>query len=232
MSTNAKEGGQSGTPEGGAPAPADPMTNLKGEFNRKIGNVESDLKKMNEQLAKLVSGLAPKPAPAPAQKEPDLESLWYDKPTEAAAIIAKQIKNEIRQEQQSQNRQTATIAQLVADFPELNNAEHDLTKAAVAKYQSMSDEERANPASYRAAVMEAALELDLKPKSKRKAAEDSEEGFALGSSGGGSGSSRRSRDQLDPGTLDFARIMGLNVDDPKVKERLKTHAKKTWSRYS
>jgi hypothetical protein len=231
-----------GTPSGGAAAAsadaqanatagADEIKNLKAEMNRKLGNLEQT----NAQLINMMQSLA-KPAPAATTQSKKLGDVLFDNPDEAARLIKEEAKAELREElnkaNQVQTRTQSTIASLVSEFPELGDSNSEFSKRAVAIYHSYAPEDQANPISLKAAVKEAALEMNVKPKSKRNA--ESDDSFALGGgSGGETRPSRRSREQeLDPATIEFARHLGQNVDDPKYMERLKKSAKRrNWSRY-
>jgi hypothetical protein len=211
------------------------LTNVKAEFSRKLSNIEqkySNLESTNAQLlATLQAMSAPKAAPTSK-----LEDVWFDKPSEAAARIKNEAKNEalqeIRSEQAAAARNNQTLSQLVSEFPELSDGNHDLTKKAVEIYSAMSPEDKTSPLAYKAAVREAASELAIMPKSKRREDDD----FSI--SGGGSssvrGESRPSRQGggIDKATEEFARLVGVDIDDPKVKERIKSkHNRRTYNKW-
>lgn len=211
----------SGTPAA-APA-ADPLKNMKAEFDRKIANLEATNRKMLDQ----VIAMQAKAAPAQPQAK-DVETAWFDNPRQAAEII----KEEIRQEQVAAARTNNTIAKLVEEFPELRDEEADLTKRAVQIYEGFSPSDKSSPLAYRTAVREAAQELGVQPVSKRKVTDESDEEFSLSGSGSvRSQAGGRRRDSLDPKTVEFARLMGLDVDKTEVKERLKSHQKRSWKNY-
>lgn len=213
----------------------DSLTNLKGEFNRKISNIEqkySNLESTNAQLlATLQAMSAPKAAPASK-----IEDVWFDKPAQAAESIVAQAEERIMKKIDSRSdqlhKQNATLSQLVSDFPELSDGNHDLTKKAVEIYSGMSAEDKTSPLAYKAAVREAALELSIMPKSKRK---DLDDDFSI--SGGGSSSARndrasRSNSSIDKATEEFARLVGVDIDDPKVKDRIKSkHNRRTYNKW-
>lgn len=224
---------------------ADPLKNVKSEFDRKIGNVDQKLDQTNKTLAGLVSQLqqiakttpaatSTKPAPT-IQKE--IEDNWYDNPAKAVNLIKEETKNELRKEfvdaNAIQQKTTNTLNTLVKDFPELADQDHEFTKRAVQIYAEMPEDEKTSPAAYKAAVREAALEMGVKPRSKRT--EEEMDDFSLRS--GGNYSSRneggaRRRNTLDPAVAAFAKLVGINPDDAKTKERLiNNHGRKRWDRW-
>ena len=204
----------------------DPIKNLKSEFNRKLGNLEESNRKLMEQLSALVN---PKPkAPEPSK----LDDVWYQSPAEAARIIKEETRAEIRKEldaeRQLQTKQAQVINSLVAEFPELSQQDHDLTKRAVEIYNSLPDDEKQSPIAYKAAVKEAALELDIKPKAKRQTKKE-DDSFSFGSGGG---SSRRpsSDSEIDKVRESLAEKFGLKMT-PELKDKLKKTAKRDFRKF-
>ena len=221
--------------EGGAEgsAAADPIKNIKAEMDRKLGNVDktlSDLTKTNQQLAQALERLTKPAAPAPEPQKQRYSEDWFSNPDSAAEKLVQEAerraekKFEARLEQQ--NKQTQTLSSLVAEFPELTDGSAELTKKTLEIYNSLPAEDRSSPSAYRLAVKEAALELGVQPKSKRKRSESDD--FSL--SGEGRGPSRRDSAEVVKATEEFARIMGLKVDD-NTKKNLKKHGARNWTRY-
>lgn len=208
----------------GAP-PADEIKNMKAEMTRKLSNTESTLaalKASQEALLAQIQSMAPKAAPAPQESLSDL--MYKDPEAYAQKVLAEAEKRadaKLNERMTAQSRQQAVISDLVNQFPELQDGDHELTKAAVAKFNAMSDAERSSPVAYKTAVMEAALEAGVKPKSKRERSEG-DEYVGRGSSGSAGKSSKRSQ-EIDPRTVAFAELVGLDISKPEVKERLKTN---------
>lgn len=234
---------KTGTGAAGSETAPDPITNLKGEFNRKLGNMEQQMAAMKQSTDALLASVQAsqkREAPAPAANDVDaqIEKDWFDNPARAAATLTEKVTKQVTQQVASMNdettRRSGVIAELVDQFPELKSQDHDLTKRAVEIYNSLSKEEQRSPISYKAAVSQAALEQGVAPKSKRQIQEEAED-FTL--NGNGSSTVRQDRNRakggkLDQATSDFARLMGVNIDDEKVKERIKNnHGRKSWSRY-
>jgi hypothetical protein len=211
-----------------APNPAnDEIKNLKAEMSRKMSNLEATNAKLMEQLQSLV-----RPAASEPKAEKPIKDLIWDDPEAALAIVEeraeKRVMSKVEKAQKEQQRQQATLSALVSEFPELGYADHDLTRTAVEKYNALSDDEKLSPVAYKAAVNEAALELGIKPKSRRKETDD--DSYTVGSSGRSTPAPKK--EKLSQDTIAFAQAMGLNVNDEKLKERLRTnHGRKSYTRY-
>jgi flagellar motility protein MotE (MotC chaperone) len=205
----------------------DEIKNLKAEMNRKLSNFEQTNAMLLAQLQALSQ-----PKPSQTQAKP-LADLWLDNPDEAAAIlenrIEKKLEDKYSRRENAQARQQQTIAQLVSDFPELSDTNHAFTKRAVEIYNSMPDDERSSPVAYKAAVKEAALDMGLKPKSKRS--QDDTDNFSLGGSGMANRPAKKNN-TLDPNVETVARLFGIDVSKADVRERLKSnHGRKSYGRW-
>lgn len=208
--------------ESAASGSAEEIKNLKAEFQRKNDNLAAQLKASNEQmLASIQTMLKPKAAP----KEPteDLETTYYKDPIGAMKKVKEEAKAELRTEfaaaNQDLQKKQLTIQQLYKEFPELGNEESELFQSATKKYTDMSKEHGESAATYKLAVAEAALDLGVKPKSKRPKSENDDYNV----SGSGNGNRQRSgkqSEELDPMVIETAKLMG--VDPEKIKARMKT----------
>lgn len=221
MSDQSKPVQGAAAPEG-SPAPADDrIKNLQKEFDRKLTNIEQTLKSSNEQLLSFLQGQQKansRPAPEP---EVDIENLIYTKPAEAVRKIKEDAKAEIRAELNSRDQETAkrnsVVQSLYKDFPELAIDDHPLTKLALEKFDSLSKEYGNSPATYKAAVAEAALEQGVKPKSKRS--DEENDAYQLSGSSQSRGRPKKASEDISPATEMAARLLG--VDPEKVKARAK-----------
>jgi len=222
-----------------APKSESEINNLKQEMSRKLGNYESKLNELaqtNQALLQKLSQLTqPKPISVKTDDD-DMDKLWYDDPRKAAAKIKEQTKAEImaeyQKDQEIKAKTQSTLATLVNDYPELNDATSDLTKRAVELYNAMSDAEKTSPVAYKAAVREAASDLGILPVKKRVVSDD--DSFSGSSSATTRSDGRRSskKDDLDPRTIAFAKLVGLKIEDDNVKSRVKERAKRTdWNKY-
>lgn len=219
---------------------SDPLLNLKSEMARKTEKLAEDNKKLSQQLAEISQMLQsqrPQSTNGSQSGDEDLEDLAYRDPKayakkveERAAARADALINQRLNQQQQTN---AILNQLVSDYPELSDSSSELTLKAVEIYKSMSDDEKRSSSAYKIAVRDAAADLGVLPKAKRKATANDD--FALGSGSSGVGSPNRSgnrQTELGENTLAFAELMGLNIKDKKVVERLKQRSqRKNWGKY-
>lgn len=223
---------------------ANEIKNMKAEVNRKLSSYEQKLAEVAQGQAQLLEQLSKMATPAkPTEPTKTLEDAWYDSPAQAANMIKQDMRREFNDEMNIRNEQTNVISKLVADFPELSDPAHDLTKRAVEIYSRLSPQEKSSPTSYKTAVMEAALETGVKPKSKRPADDYDNEDVNISSSSYSDHGARRGKkgkkENLDPRTVEFANLISsrldnpeiLNIDDPKVVERLKDHNSRSWTKY-
>jgi hypothetical protein len=229
MSDEQKPGGNaegSGAPEGQA---EDRLKNLQAEFSRKLSNIEEQNKRANEALLAQIASLAPKAAP---ESKPALDKVWYDNPAEAARIIKEETRAEIRRELDSEREVQSEFAQttnkLYSDFPELSDESSDLAKLAAEKFAALPQKQKSSAVAMKAAVVEAAAELGVRPKSKRKSGDDS---FSMGTSRGNTAAPPK-KDDLDPQTERLARMLGVNVDDKEVRKRMSNnHGRKSYRQF-
>lgn len=217
-----------------------PKPDISAELLSKTDALAAENKKLSEQLAGLVNtlngALAPKQT---ANEEPDdLDTLFYKDPKAYARKVQDNANRSAEAMINSRlNAQAATqqsIAQLTSDYPELADSSSDLTKKAVEVYNSLSAQEKALPSAYKLAVRDAASDLGILPKSKRKSG--AQDDFAFGGGGSqsssGRGEGRGGSSKLDNATLAFAEAMGMDIKDKKVIENLGKRAqRKSWNRY-
>jgi len=217
----------------------DSINNVKAEFTRKMGNIDqklADMQKLNEQLLASLSTISqPKPPQRTSESaNKELEDLYYKDPVAYADAIEARALAKVRKEQSdviaASQRQQAAVNALVAEFPELTQADNEFKSRAIEIYNSMSDDEKSSPAAYKSAVYTAAAELGMKPKSKRT----DDDNFQFGSSGskGATKPPRRREDEIDERTIEFAELIGRPVHDKEYRERLKkAGSRKNWNKY-
>ena len=224
---------ESQAPEQGAPeTPQDPTRNLKAEMDRKFGNINDQLSKIAESLTSAQQARQPEPTP-PAD---DLEQLAYSDPRRYAEVIKQQTLQEVRADQQrlqqQQEAQNQVISRIYSDFPEVNTPGHKLYDKVQEMVKALPEEQRANPASWESLVYRAALETGVKPRALRKNDDSEADDFVMsGSRGSSSIKQPRKKEDVDPRTLEFARLMGMPVDKPEYMDRLKKYSKRDFSRY-
>lgn len=220
--------------QGSGASDADPIHNVKQEFNRKLGNFESKISALEQTNAALIQQLqglaAPRQEPASSKS---LNDVWLDNPEAAATMVAEAAEARVMSKLTAQAQESNTIAQLTSEFPELSDNNSALTKRAIEVYGSFSKEDKKSPVAYKAAVREAAMELGIVSSSKRSQYEDDVSIKGQGSTRNRQEQSRSKRgSEVDPDTAEFARLVGVDIDDPKVKERIKArHSRRTYNRW-
>lgn len=220
---------------GTAPESQDSLKNLKAEVDRKLSNTTEQLSKIakqNEELTKYVQQLVKTGTPAPSQQptteDDDIQSIWFDNPKLAAQKIedraSKKSFEQFNKMQSETNKRNSIIQEVVSKFPEAADVNSEFSKKTVEIYNRYVSEHGENPMLIKTAAYEAAAELN---RSMNKT-----DNFSLSSSGGSNRSqSSRKEAELPQETLDFAALMGLNVEDPAVVGRLKARSNRNWTRF-
>lgn len=222
----------------GGEAGAD-LGNIKEEFNRKIGNVsqsiESQQSKIDQVLAQNQALIESLNAQGQSRKVDEgsnesLGDLLFSNPDEAiskiAQEVAKTVKTDVSKDLDTRAAQSQTLNQLVTEFPELSDEGHALSKEAVDIYKGLPQND---PNSYRLAVMQAALNQGVQPRSKRSGGSD--DYVMQGGSRGSERTKSNKSDKLDEGTLAFAQLVGMDISDEKVLKNLKKHSKRNFGKY-
>jgi hypothetical protein len=210
--------------QGESAQPGDELKNLKAEFNRKLDNSQSRMEQSLAEIKKLISVPA---SASPSKPASTKVSVFEDEDRYTESVVSeaeKRIETKLSQRDAYNSKLQSTYQAILSDYPEASDTGSDLSKRAVEIYASYSEDEK-SPVAMRAAVASAASELGLKPKSKRQSS--SNDGFSLG---GSSAQPGKKASDLDPTTETWASIMGLDTNDPKVRERLKSRAPKTYKR--
>lgn len=226
--------GAQGTPGEGQQTEADPIKNVKAEFNRKL---DAGLSEVNQKLESVLAALkTPQSQPKPAQSEPseDLADMMYTNPKEYTRRIKEEARaeavNTVTAQSQSQAKQQRIIGELTNEFPELQSPESPIYKKAVEHYSRLDDQEKANMTSWKTVVYQAAMDLDMKPKSKRPVSDNTDD-FVMNGSSSSMNRPAKKKEDIDPLTLEFSRLLGRNVEDPKVREGLKKAAqRRNWKK--
>jgi hypothetical protein len=213
--------------------PADEIKNIKAEFSRKFSNLEETNKALLEQLKALSSKPAAQAEAKPGKKIAD---VWYDSPEEAAHMIQAQaeanIKAELAKNEQHKAKYQAVTNQLYHDYPELSDPSGQLMSRAQEIYKTLPDDERSTAVAMKSAVLDAAMELGIKPKKQRSKNDDS---FALGGSSS-STSGRTAQTKMDADMESAQRYLaaqfGIDYDNKEVKERIKSkHGRATYTKW-
>lgn len=211
-------------------AAVDPLVNIKAEFDRKLTNTETELKKTNDLLKTLLqnqTAAAAKPAmgksqPPPLSDDDELATAWYRDEKKAASIVKKQAVDETLQildrRDEAMNKRAKVIQDIQSEFPETYDQSHPLVLKANEYFAGYSDEEKATPSAMKLAIKEAALELGIKPRSKRTDADDTAFSFS-GYSPSRPPAPRKQSTGISAETAELARLMKIDVK--KVEERAK-----------
>lgn len=195
------------------------ITNMKAEFNRKLDSVAT-------------RAYTPPPPPTP-QKKP-LGELIYEDPEAALGELASSVKSEVVREVtktlSTVERNRALHDKLMSDYPELQDPTNPLTVKANEYFGSLSEEERSDPRSLKAAVLEAAVEMGLAPQPKRKKiVAEGDDSFTLSS--GQPRTAPKKKGDVTDSTLEFAALVGLDVSKKEVVDRLKERSKRDFKKY-
>jgi hypothetical protein len=170
------------------------------------------------------------PAPKAAGAEEDLSTIMYSNPARYAQIIEERaeqrILSKLNTQNQVQHRTNTVMQELGAEYPELSDINSELTQKALSALKTLPENEQATTAGYRYAVKQAAEELNVKPKSKRPQVDEDFSG------GYGSGALRRRApgNKLAPDTEAFAQALGMDLEDPALKDRLIKRQQRDWNR--
>lgn len=228
---------------------ADPIKNLKGEFDRKLGNVQEMLAQQQAAFNEVLKGIQ---ASRQAQKAPEpefddgIEDLMLSNPKKAAQIIKErtkaEVKNEIRSEisqrdERAQERM-AVASQMTIEYPELAKSDSELTVETLKVLNSLDPSIRESGHGVRLAIREAAAKLGVVPASRRQSASSSDD-FTLSGRGNEMSQDKKPTNRRNSGggklsenAKAFAELVGLNTKDPKVMERLEKRAtRQNFKRY-
>lgn len=212
------------------------MESLQAEMNRKTEKLMNENQKLAQRMEELMGMLTPKQSAAAAPQEDDLETLVYKDPKAYAAKVkaeaAREAQRAVSESLNQQQQSNAILAQLTNEYPELSDSNSELTQKAVEAYKAMSAAERSSPIAYKTAVRDAAADLGILPKNKRRQSSDDFTMSGQSSGEGRRGAPSKEQQAIDNKTAEFAKLLGLDPSDKKVAERLKQrNQRKNWSRW-
>ena len=220
------------------------LKNLKGEFSRKFKNQEDQLRQLTEANQQMLAAIQTMAQSRQEEVKPnvsdseELEDLVFSNPAKFAEKIAETVSSklasQVDQKLSNKDQQAAQMAQMMAEYPELNDTDHPMTKDAVSIYGKMSKAEQANPSAYKQAILEAAMGNGLLPKSKRGAISDEDFSLPAGTRYNSSVDRKGRKGKLHPAALDLAEKLGMPVGDKEYVEKLKYHSTKKlneWTKY-
>jgi len=205
------------------------IENLKQEMNRKFENQNTNINSIKQEQVP--------PAQAPqSNQQKSMGDLMYEDPEAYANLIAanaaKEASAKLETYNNEQQERTNTMVQLTQAYPELNQADSELVKKTLNILGAFPANQQQNPANYKVAVYQAASELGMQPAKYRN--NKSKETFALGSGGKTNQSNEEGEfEGIDPMTIEWAKALGVNLDDPKRVDSLKKAAERSnWLKYS
>lgn len=207
---------------------ADPIRQLKGEFNRKNDKLSSQLEAMARSQEMLLSQIqsltAPKPTPV---AKDDFSKKFYSDPEATAAIIEERAERRVMDRLAAQNRTQSVVQSLTHEYPELADPNAEITKRAAAILATYSPQEQQDPRSFEIAVYKAATETAVKPRSKRDP--DEFMGPSYGNPYGAPRKREKSEKQILSEMEPLAQaLMGDLYNDPATQKRLVERTKRNF----
>jgi len=217
----------------------DPIKQIKSEFGRKQDNVMNELNALKAQLGQIadtvISAAATKKQEANGGD--DLPDPIMD-PKGYKEALKRELRTELDSSISMERERNQTLSTLVSQYPELQQADSELTKTALNIYNQLSPREKQSPAAYRLAVVQAAQETGVLPVNKRSNNKPSgDEDFTISSSSSSNtrrANTNKKEEALDDRTLEFARLLGRPVDSPEYIKNLKSTVskrKRSWSKF-
>jgi hypothetical protein len=215
----------------------DRFHNFQKEIDRKMQKqaeaISQQIQALVESQNSLVNQIKPQ------EETQNLDDLYYSDPKGYAEAIKEQTKKEVMKEftkttEAQSQRQAAiqsTISEVTAAYPELTKADHPMTQKV---YEILGpNAQNSDPKDIKLAVLQAADDLSLLPASKRKKKTMNDDEFTgLTSKGQKSPASKKGDDELEEGTRQWAKALGLNLKDPGVMARLKARSKRSnWTEW-
>jgi hypothetical protein len=235
---NDSDTGAQGAEGNSAPEVNQELKNLKSEMGRKLSNYDATLQEVKRQNDELMRRLADKESPAP-QAGKKMSDVLYEDADQFVDLIERRVSavvdSTLSKKDERIQKQNAVMGALYQEFPEMTQPNSDLALKAVEIYNAMPAEDKTSPIAYKDAVKTAALELGIRPKSKREAQNDDPDAFSLNGSGGGNTrdvKKRTSGPQISAKTEIFAKLMGVDLTK-EAKERMASgHGRTGYNKWS
>jgi hypothetical protein len=190
----------------------------------------NDLYQSQKEIVEYLKQFNASKVDAPKEESSEsLSNLLVSDPDKAVELIEKRVEKRITGQlsaaNETQQKVQQVLSQMQSEFPELSDLNHEMTKTALSIYEKMGPNEKASPLAYKAAIQEAAIKTGVKPRSQRN---HDDGDFSLSS---GRGQRPPSKEKIDPKTLEFAKVMGLDVENKEVLKRLSNSSQRDLSRY-
>jgi hypothetical protein len=231
-------GDEAQNPNAETSAEGTPVTgdqNVKAEFNRKLSNLQDEMKKNNELLLAQIGQLVkPKAPEVTATQKAPIKDRFYGNEDQVLGEVVEEavtravdtVKKDFRQDGERQR----ALNQVFSEYPELSDETSELYVQSNKIFDSLTEQERRDPKALKFAVREAAADLGLVPKQKRPNMGGQDDYVGNGGRPNQPGN-RRDKDALPNETLDFAEALGRPVNDKAYQERLKKHAKRNFGKW-
>lgn len=211
------------------------------DVSKLIADGFSGLKAELDKLSQRVMATEQKPSQKQSKQETDddLADMILLDPKKAVGKIREQLKEslmgDINTNLTAKEEFNMKYTELMGLYPEIADESSELHKRTKELFGTFSGG-KFDAAQLERAALKAASEQGLSAKKHRKQAIVEEEEEYLGSGSFQPAPDRRGKkpDKLPKESLQFAELVGLNIKDPKVIERLeKTHKERSgnWNKY-
>ncbi len=190
-----------------------------------LAQFSETLKEMNAQMQATAQAVTEVARRAPMRQEPQEEENLFD-PNQLLAKADKVFTQKL----QSERAKDMMIYNLSQEYPEIQT-DPKIRQAVLEAQRGISEGIRDTAEGYEMAVLKAVQKNGVIPKSRRQAVD---EDASIAPRGGGSSAPRGKggKVKLAPETLELARLMGRDTEDPEVIKRLEAAASRdTYNRY-
>lgn len=216
-----------------------------GKVAKQQDNIISHLSSLEKKLEQLAVNSQPvRQEPIDSEK---LEDLVFADPAKFASKIAEKVRSDVSAEKAKSDSESFefsnTFSNLSEEYPELLKPSSDLYTKARELLVKYSNGKPNDAAALERAVFRASNELGI-PALKYRKNEDNmssdyndDDSFSGSSSSGQTSGNKKSRNKegdLDPRTVEFARMLGRPVNDPAYIKKLKEiekNRKGNWGKY-
>jgi len=137
--------------------------------------------------------------------------------------INQTVENALKEERQ----RNYTMASLAQEYPEINSGDAKVREAILNAQKKLPLEMQGSAIGYEMSIKSAMADLGIVPSSKRPTKDDD---FQMPSRGGASAGSKK-RGKVAQETLDAAALMGVDITDEKVIERLQKNSERNYGKY-
>jgi hypothetical protein len=198
------------------------------ELDAKLSAVTEMLKAVNAQNQEAYQNLASAIKPAQKAQPVFTDDAMYDpgKLQEAVTVQASKIARDMLKSERELN---TTVYNMAQEYPEIQT-DPQIQKAVREAQATLPENMRDTALGLETAILKAASKAGLMPKSKRSAPVDDDIYVAPRGSGEQRKSSRSQK--VDQRTLEFAELLGRDIEDPQVLKGLEEATKRdSYSKY-